>query len=109
MGLNHIIATDGKSSNADVDILEELRYALFATLSQDKAQDIESLSKDLIYAITRNSAKALGLNNGSLKAGKCADIVLFKLPFSRLDNIAQSFILHTKQAARLLVNGNDVL
>lgn len=109
MGLNHIIATDGKSSNADVDILEEIRYALFATLSQDKAQDIESLSKDLIYSITRHSAKALGLNNGSLKAGKCADIVLFKLPFNRLDNIAQSFILHAKQAARLLVNGNDVL
>lgn len=109
MGLNHIIATDGKSSNADVDILEELRYTLFATLSQNKTEDIESLSQQLIYSITRNSAKALGLNNGSLKEGKCADIVLFKLGFNRLDNIAQSFILNAKQATRLLINGNDIL
>ena len=103
MGLNHIIATDGKSSNADVDILEELRCALFATLSQ------EELSQQLIYAITRNSAKALGLNNGSLEEDKCADVALFKLPFNRLDNIAQSFILHARHATRLLVNGNDIL
>lgn len=109
MGVNTIIATDGKSSNADVDILEEIRYALFATLARDGQQDIEFLSQQLLYAITRNSAKALRLNNGSLRASKCADIALFKLQFNRLDNIASSFILHAKQATRVLVNGNDIL
>lgn len=109
MGINKIIATDGKSSNADVDILEEIRYALFATLARDGQQDIELLSQQLLYAITLNSAKALQLNNGSLTSGKCADIALFKLQFNRLDNIASSFILYAKKASRVLVGGNDIL
>lgn len=109
MGANKIIATDGKSSNADVDILEEVRHTLFATLARDGQQDIELLSRQLLYAITLNSANALGLNNGSLDSGRCADIALFKLQFNRLDNIASSFILNAKQASRVLVNGNDIL
>ncbi len=109
MGANMIIATDGKSSNIDVDILEEVRYTLFAMLGRDGQQDIEQLSQNLLYAITRNSAKALQLNNGSLACGKSADIALFKLQFHRLDNIASNFILHAKQATRVLVNGNDIL
>ena len=92
-----------------MDILEEIRYALFATLARDGQQDIELLSQQLLYAITLNSAKALQLNNGSLTSGKCADIALFKLQFNRLDNIASSFILYAKKASRVLVGGNDIL
>ncbi len=109
MGDNFIIATDGKSSNIDVNLLEELRYALFVNLAMHSHRDIETNARRLLKAITCNPAKALRLNNGVLESGKSADIVVFKFKNPTANNFITNFILNTKQASRLLVNGNDVL
>lgn len=112
MGENHIIATDGKSSNTDVEMLKEARLTLFTNIQklslQNKQYDIEILSRNIIYAMTCNPANALNLNNGILKKGKNADIAIFKLD-SKLDSIATNFILNAKNVARLIVNGRDIL
>ncbi|STQ85426.1 metal-dependent hydrolase [Helicobacter muridarum] len=120
MGDNNIIATDGKSSNNDVDLLQEMRYVLFATLSaketeQDEskssteARDIESISKHILYAVTCNPAKALGLNNGVLQEGKDADIAIFEIECEHLEQVITSFVLNAKGAISLLVNGVDII
>ncbi len=109
MGINNIIATDGKSSNIDVNILEELRYTLLNTILLDSNIDIEKISKKLLYSITSNPANALNLNNGVLSNGKFADIALFEVDLNCMDNVASSFILNAKQASRLLIAGNDIL
>lgn len=117
MGDNNIISTDGKSSNNDVNLLQEMRYALFATLSaretqdikQDNTKDIESLSKQILYAVTCNPANALGLNNGILQEGKNADIAVFDVECEHLEQVITSFVLHAKNAVSLLVNGIDII
>ncbi|RDU70871.1 metal-dependent hydrolase [Helicobacter aurati] len=113
LGDNMIIGTDGKSSNNDVSLLNEIRYAFFSALAnQDKASqyaNIESLAKDMLYAVTRNPALALGLNNGILQEGKSADIAIFKLDCEDSRQITTHFVLHAKEAVSLFVNGIDII
>lgn len=109
MGDNTIIATDGKSSNADVNLLDEVRTAFFTSLALHAKSDIESLAKKLIQAITCNPAKVLGFNNGSLESQKSADVAIFKLLPSKNNNVLSNFILNARSASRLLVNGCDIL
>ncbi|RDU64212.1 metal-dependent hydrolase [Helicobacter didelphidarum] len=82
MGNNIIIATDGKSSNIDVSLLNEARYTLFTQLATCKDIDIEILSIKVLQAITCNPARALGLNNGVLEIGKSADVAIFELDYN---------------------------
>ncbi|RDU60910.1 aminofutalosine deaminase family hydrolase [Helicobacter sp. MIT 14-3879] len=110
-GDNTIIATDGKSSNNDVNLLEEMRYTFFSTIAKYglESNDIESLAKEILYAVTCHSAQALGLNNGVLQEGKDADIAIFKLDCENNKQLVTNFILHAKEADSLLINGVDIL
>lgn len=68
------------------------------------------LAKDLLKAVTINAAKSLGLNNGSLEAGKDADIITFKLPsiVKDISNLPLQIILHTNEVDKLYINGKEV-
>lgn len=120
MGENHIIATDGKSSNNDVNLLNEARAALFCAIqnidtldskNSKNANFIESICRNLILAMSANPAKALNLNNGVLKKEKMADLALFRFKDleSNIENIATNFILNAKKVTRLIINGEDIL
>ncbi len=109
MGLNNIIATDGKSSNIDVSILEELKYTLFATMALHHYDNIEVIAQNLLKAVTCNPSNALNLNNGVLSSGKSADIALFQINLDSMDNVISNFILNVKSASRVFVEGNDIL
>ncbi|MWV61356.1 metal-dependent hydrolase [Helicobacter saguini] len=121
MGENTIIATDGKSSNNDVNLLNEARSALFCSIQNFDILDfknsknhnldsnfIESICQNLILAMTSRPAKALNLNNGMLKVGKSPDLAIFKIE-SKNDFVATNFILNAKKVTRLIINGQDCL
>lgn len=94
--------TDGKSSNYNVNLLDELRTALFAY----PHEDLNSLARTLLLSATLGGARALGLNNGTLAQGKSVDCALFSFQ-ERLDIHAQSplqFILHAKTPTKLYIN-----
>ena len=107
MGDCSIIATDGKSSNINVSLLDELRYALMVELSRGN-DDIEGISRSLIDSVTCNPARALNIESGILESKRCADIAIFKLECKSRDNLLSSFILNAKYARKLLINGNHV-
>ncbi|WP_104697459.1 MULTISPECIES: aminofutalosine deaminase family hydrolase [unclassified Helicobacter] len=99
------IATDGKSSNNNLNFIDELRYALFSYYDYEPSK----LSQNLILCATHYSAKNLGLNNGILSPQKDADFSIFEIP-----NIASStqealhFLLHAKCVKKLLVDGVEI-
>lgn len=106
---NVALGTDGKSSNNNLNMLEELRTALFGY----KSSDLESLAKKLLLFATSNGAKALDIQSGEIKVGKNADLALFHIPeLSNLHNPSQiplHFILQAKSAHRVYIDGIRVL
>ncbi|MDO7253236.1 aminofutalosine deaminase family hydrolase [Helicobacter cappadocius] len=104
--LHPIFATDGKSSNNNLNMLDELRSALFGYFSVD----IDELSKILILGSTLYPARALGLECGTLQMGKLADISVFQCP--QIDKSSQSplqFLLHSQKVKTLYINGKDII
>lgn len=97
------VGTDGKSSNFNANLLDELRFALFAY----PQMDLLELAKTLILGVTLRSAKALGLQNGTLQAGKNVDFALFNFTES-LNQSPLSFILHAKKPQTLYINAKCV-
>ncbi|WP_121021057.1 aminofutalosine deaminase family hydrolase [Helicobacter vulpis] len=103
LALPYALATDGKSSNLDVHLLEELRHALFSLPGP-----LEHNAQDLLLACTAHASKALGLNNGVLQEGKDADLVLFsaKKAHTPLDILLR--ILQAQKARALYIQGRRV-
>lgn len=98
------IATDGKSSNNNLNFLDELRYALFAYSTKDPLE----LSKALLLSSTNFAAKALRLNNGILQKNKDADFTLFEIPnITASSQEALQFILHAKKKEKIFINGEE--
>ncbi|MGI0406693.1 aminofutalosine deaminase family hydrolase [Helicobacter himalayensis] len=114
--LNIAFGSDGKSSNANLNMLEELRTALFAY----PKREINALAKELLLMLTKNGAKALGVESGSLESGKNADIALFKLKevvemgadsqktSTQAVQEALQFILHAKSAHKIYIDAKEV-
>lgn len=98
------IGTDGASSNANTNMLDELRAGLFGM-----EYDLQDLARVLLLAATRGNAKALGLANGTLESGRSADMAVFAI-----DGIMDStqpevhFILLANKVHKLLINGEQV-
>ena len=101
-GVNLNIATDGLSSNISLNFFDELRANL---LIHDEF-DLQELAKTLLLSSTLNSAKALGLNLGSIESGKLADIAVFKgFDVGSKDELALQLILQTKSVKSLFIQG----
>ncbi|MCX2716687.1 metal-dependent hydrolase [Helicobacter sp. MIT 21-1697] len=106
------LGTDGKSSNNNVNLLDELRVSLYAY----PQEDILALAKSLLLSATLYGAKALGLNNGTLSEGKNVDFAIFEFsqPLfypnqSRPNQSPLQFILHAKTPSHLYINAKAVL
>jgi 5-methylthioadenosine/S-adenosylhomocysteine deaminase len=79
-GVNLCIGTDGAASNNRLDMFAEMR--LGALLAKAVARDAQALpAQAALRAATLGGAKALGLEAriGSIKPGKCADLVAVRL------------------------------
>ncbi|WP_297950962.1 metal-dependent hydrolase [uncultured Campylobacter sp.] len=100
-GLNYNIATDGLSSNFSLSFLDELR----ANLMMHDELGLAELARALLLGATRNTAAALGLNLGELKAGKLADIAVFEGIECEQSQLALQLILQSKNAKSLFIEG----
>ena len=73
-GLAVGLGTDGPASNDDLDLWQELRLApLFARATSGDAGAVST--EDALHLATRGGADALGLEIGSLEAGRLADFI----------------------------------
>lgn len=81
-GVNVALGTDGVSSNNNLDMIEELKFA--AVLHNGANHDpLALLAADAVRMATVNGAQALGRKTGRIAAGHCADLIL--LDSSRLN------------------------
>lgn len=77
-GLTVALGTDGCSSNNNLDMFEEMKFA--ALLQKAHRWDQTVLpAKEALEMATEQGAKALGLNAGKIEEGRLADIVLIDL------------------------------
>ncbi|WP_044416028.1 aminofutalosine deaminase family hydrolase [Halarcobacter anaerophilus] len=100
------IGTDGLSSNNSLSMFDELRNALMIHTEQN----VVAFAKLLILAATKNGAKALGLNKGTLEKNADADLIAISLPDEVEDeeDLCLNIILHTKEVNKTVIGGNYV-
>ena len=100
-----IIATDGRSSNNSLNMLDEARCALFAY----KDEEINNLAREIILAMTKNPAKKLGFNNGILETNKASDFAIFYInDIDKTTQIELNFILHARKVQDLYIDGKRI-
>ncbi len=102
--INWICATDGLSSNYKLDLFEEMKIALF----MQSDSPLLELSKKLLMSVTRNAAKALGLNTGEIAEGKNADMLVLDLDKAPDDALALHLILHGYNISQIYINGKII-
>lgn len=77
-GAKVTIGTDGCSSNNNLDMREEMKFASF--LAKVSSGDPELLpAQQVLDWATRNGAEAFGIDAGVIKEGKLADALLVRL------------------------------
>ncbi|MCF7919757.1 MAG: amidohydrolase [Candidatus Cloacimonetes bacterium] len=77
-GIPVCVATDGPSSNNNLDLFEEMKFA--AILPKISMMNPElAAAENILQTTTLNPAKALGLAAGEVKEGNLADIILVDL------------------------------
>ncbi len=100
-----IIATDGKSSNNSLNMLDEARCALFAY----EKYNINNLAKEILLAMTKNPAKRLKFNNGIIERGKASDFAIFHIEnVDSTEQIVLNFILQAREVKDLYINGKRI-
>ncbi|WP_104722391.1 aminofutalosine deaminase family hydrolase [Helicobacter mesocricetorum] len=102
VGISPIFATDGKSSNDTLSLLDELRVALYAY----KGYDLEELAKILLLGVTYYAGKSCNIKIGSLQAGYKPDFAVFKV--EAREQIALSLLLQAKTAEALYIAGEEI-
>lgn len=100
--LSPIFSTDGLSSNFSLNLLDELRHALFA-YPQYSPNDF---AKELLLGVTNYANKSLKFNGGEIAIGKNADLALFECNgISATSQEALHFVLHCQKASQVYING----
>ena len=103
-GVPWIIGTDGLSSNYGLDLIEEMKIALF----MHSSADLLSLAQKLITNATKESAKALQLNTGEISVGKEADLLVIDLESTPNEQLALHLLLHGYNIEQIYINGKSV-
>ena len=98
------IGTDGLSSNVSLSLWDEMRFALMMHANKP----LEELAKSLLLGTTSQSAKALGLNTGSLEVGKEATFLVLNLNGASAENLPLHAILHTQKPQSIYLQGEEI-
>ncbi|WP_457747300.1 aminofutalosine deaminase family hydrolase [Sulfurimonas sp.] len=96
-----IVATDGLSSNYELDLFEEMKISLF----MHSGAPLLQFAQALLDGVTINAAKALGLNSGEIAEGKNADMLIVDLENEPTKELALHLILHRYNISKVYVNG----
>ncbi|SFV75025.1 BOX elements [hydrothermal vent metagenome] len=96
-----IVATDGLSSNYTLDLFEEMKIALF----MQSDAPLLPLAKKLFRSVTKDAAKALGLNTGEIKEQKNADMIVLELENKPNEEFLIHLLLHRYPISRVYING----
>jgi len=99
--INWVVATDGLSSNYDLDLFEEMKISLF----MHSSAPLLKFAKALLKSVTINAAKSLGLNTGEIAKGKNADMIVLDLDKKPTDELAIHLILHRYNISKVYING----
>jgi cytosine/adenosine deaminase-related metal-dependent hydrolase len=99
-----VMGTDGLSSNYGLDLIEEMKIALF----MHSGADLLSLAKRLITNATSESAKALQLNTGEISVGKEADLLVIDLESTPNEQLPLHLLLHGYNIQQVYINGSAV-
>ncbi|MDA3945683.1 MAG: metal-dependent hydrolase [Helicobacteraceae bacterium] len=99
-----IMGTDGLSSNYALDLMEEMKIALFMHADAD----LLPLAKELLASATVKSAKALGLNTGEIAVGREADLLVIDLEATPNEQLPLHLLLHGYNIEHIYINGNEV-
>jgi cytosine/adenosine deaminase-related metal-dependent hydrolase len=99
-----VVATDGLSSNYDLDLWEEMKIALFIHTKIP----LNKLAKRLLDGVTVNAAKALGLPKGEIREGFDADILVLNIENSLPDDLELHMILHRYEIKKIFIGGDEV-
>lgn len=104
--IDYTIGTDGLSSNISLSMFDEMRNAIMI----HENFDINEFSTELIDAVTKNAAKALGLKKGMIEKNYDSDLIILELPdeLEEKESLAQFIILHTKYVKETLIGGESV-
>lgn len=109
LGLNVVIATDGASSNNNLNLMEEIHLAGMVAKGITKEPTVCS-AKELLKMATLNGATAQGrMDCGALKVGNKADIIMFDLdkPHLQPDYDTMANLVYSAQAADLCMTMVD--
>jgi cytosine/adenosine deaminase-related metal-dependent hydrolase len=97
-----LVATDGLSSNYELNLWEEMKIALFTHTKAPLTQ----LAQSLLEGATLRAAEALGLNTGVIEEGKNADMLIIDLEHQPTKDLALHLILHRYNISQVYINGN---
>ncbi len=100
-GINWVCGTDGLSSNYRLDLFEEMKIALF----MHSETPLLPLARSLIESVTRRAASALGLNKGSIEAGKDADMIVLQLDHEPDEQLPLHLLLHGYPVDAVYIGG----
>jgi 5-methylthioadenosine/S-adenosylhomocysteine deaminase len=82
-GCRVTLGTDGDSSNNNLDMREEMKFA--ALIAKCSSGDPETMpAHEALEIATRNGAEAFGIDAGVIAAGKLADAILIRLDDERM-------------------------
>jgi cytosine/adenosine deaminase-related metal-dependent hydrolase len=101
--ISWIVATDGLSSNYDLDLFEEMKISLFMHSDAPLLQ----FAQALLDGVTINAAKALGLNTGEIAEGKNADMLVIDLESEPTKELPIHLILHRYNISKVYINGKQ--
>jgi guanine deaminase len=90
------IGTDGSSSSDNQNMFEAMRLAAFASRLWEEAEEAEWLgTAETVRLATQGSSRLLGLEGGTIEAGKPADLVLLDLQhvnWAPLNDVANQLV-----------------
>lgn len=82
-GCSVALGTDGTSSNNNLSMMEEMKFA--SLLAKSHYADAQALNAEEVYRMaTVNGARAVGLDAGEIREGALADLILVNLRNERL-------------------------
>ena len=96
-----IVATDGLSSNYNLDLFEEMKMSLF----MHSSAPLLGFAKALLDGVTIHAAEALGINAGEISEGKNADMIVLDLDSQPSEELAIHLILHRYNISKVYING----